>query len=94
MDCAREMRGIASIANAVAPVFAIAWLPAPFVSGARKPTSTESGLSAATSPAWGGATLAITSACQAPPSRVAPACANSASGMPAWAPAPGSTTTS
>ena len=45
IDCAREMRGIASIANAVAPVFAIAWLPAPLVSGARKPTRTESDLS-------------------------------------------------
>ena len=88
------MRGIASIANAVAPVRATAWLPAPLVSGARKPTRTLSVPSAAISPSCGGATFATTSACQAPSPSVAPASANSASGIPAAAPAPGSTTTS
>jgi len=47
------MRGIASIANAVAPLLAIAAVPAPLVSGARKPTSTESALSDRTSSALG-----------------------------------------
>jgi hypothetical protein len=45
IDCAREIRGIASIANAVAPVAAIARAPSAFVSGARKPIRTESPLS-------------------------------------------------
>ena len=40
MDCARLMRGIASIANAVAPVSAIAATPSRSVSGARNPIST------------------------------------------------------
>ncbi len=41
IDWAREMRGIASIANAVAPVAAIACSPSALVSGARKPIRTE-----------------------------------------------------
>ena len=56
------MRGIASIAKAVAPVAASALVPAPLVSGARKPTSTDSPVSAPSSWGWGGATLATTSA--------------------------------
>ena len=41
IDWAREMRGIVSIANAVAPLAAIRSTPSWFVSGARKPISTE-----------------------------------------------------
>ena len=94
IDCAREIRGIASIANAVAPVCASAALPGPFVSGARKPTSTDSAPSRADSSGAGGATFATTSADQAPSPSLAPAASNRASGIPAASPAPGSTTTS
>ena len=56
------MRGIASIANEVAPVAAIALMPGPLVSGPRKPISTDSPVSRAVSSALGAATLATTSA--------------------------------
>src|SRR4051794_21479591 len=87
------MRGIASIANAVAPVAAMAWMPSALVSGARKPISTDSARRWPTSCSVGTPTLAITSAPQGSPD-VAPAPVNRSSGRPAAAPAPGSTITS
>ena len=71
IDWAREMRGIFSIAKAVAPLAAIRSTPSGFVSGARKPISTASPSFAASS-ADGGATLTIASASQGSPV-VAPA---------------------
>src|SRR5262245_32440035 len=84
------MRGIASIANAVAPVCAIACTPSPSVSGARKPTRTCSAFRFGAGP---GATRAMTWAPQGSPI-CAPALANSSSGIPAASPAPASITTS
>jgi hypothetical protein len=73
MDCAREMRGMTSMASAVAPVAAMALLIDPLVSGARKPTSTDSPLRRLTSASSGGATLATRSALQTSGAIVAPA---------------------
>ena len=67
------MRGIVSIASAVAPVAAIACSPSGSPSGLRKPTRIVLGArGCATSAADGGATLATTSAPHGSPS-VAPA---------------------
>src|SRR3954452_18103497 len=87
------MRGIASIAKAVAPVAAIAWMPSALVSGARKPISTDSGRRWPTSGSEGTPTFATTSAPHGSPP-TAPAAVNRSSGRPVAAPAPGSTTTS
>jgi hypothetical protein len=64
IDCAREIRGIASIAKAVAPVRAIAETLSPSVRGARKPISTWSEVRP---PGGPGATRATTSAVQGSP---------------------------
>ena len=66
------MRGIDSIASAVAPVPAIACSPSGLPSGLRKATSVVSAPSFATSSSLGGATLATISAAHGSPS-VAPA---------------------
>ena len=92
IDCAREIRGIASIANAVAPVCAQRRVAGARWSAARGSRPAPSPARAAPTPrASGGATLATTSASHAPSPSVAPAASNSASGIPAAAPAPGST---
>src|SRR4051812_46387968 len=96
IDWAREMRGIASIAKAVAPVAAIA-LAGPFApSGLRKPISTDCLPSLEISPSRGGATLATTSAFQASSAETSftPAASSVPSGMAADSPAPFSTSTS
>ena len=56
------MRGIFSIASAVAPVAAIAARPSGSPNGFRKPTSVVAAASFATSSGDGGATLTITRA--------------------------------
>ena len=73
IDWAREMRGIASIANAVAPVAAIACRPSALVSGARKPIRTVSPPRRWVSSWEGGATLTTASASQTAAPSVAPA---------------------
>ena len=77
IDCARLMRGIASMAKLVAPVAAIARTPSPLVSGPRNPIKVVPEPSRAVSPASGAATLTTTSAPSASPASsviVAPAC--------------------
>ena len=61
IDCARLIRGTASIAKLVTPAAASARTPSPFVSGCRNPISTPSPFSRAVSSAVGGATLTTTS---------------------------------
>ena len=94
IDCAREMRGIVSIASAVAPVAAIASRPVRVRrAGSRKPTSIVPGLSLRH--LRGRRRRDLGDHLGAP--RVAERGARSvyaASGAPARAPAPGSTTTS
>ncbi|COX73094.1 Uncharacterised protein [Mycobacterium tuberculosis] len=67
ITCAREMRGMASSANACTP----AWVSAPIelsaLRGARKPISVCPPRNRPTSAAVGGATLTTTSAAQASP---------------------------
>src|SRR4051812_41610710 len=87
------MRGMASIANAVAPVRASASSPSGLPRGLRKPTNVVVPDSFESSPSDGGATLTTTSAPHGSPI-VAPASVNSSSGTSAATPAPPSTTTS
>ena len=61
IDCARVMRGIASIAKLVTPAVRERPDGVGRVSGARKPTSTEPSASRPISSALGGATFATTS---------------------------------
>ena len=69
IDCARVMRGMASMAKLVTPCEARALAVSPAVRGWRKPISTASRPSLPISSALGGATLATTS-----PDSPAPSC--------------------
>jgi hypothetical protein len=93
IDCARLIRGIRSIASAVAPVAAMAASPSGSPSGLRKPTRIVPARRCVSSCEDGGATFAITSAPQGSPSS-APAATYCSSVAPAASPAPASTTTS
>ena len=79
IDCARVMRGIASMAKLVTPALASARTPSALVSGWRWAISTWPCLSFPISSLLGGATLATTSPEKPSPSE-APASVNSASG--------------
>ena len=74
IDCARVMRGMASIAKLVTPRSASARTVSAAVSGWRKPTSTEPSASRPISSALGGATFTTTSPEKPSPER-APASA-------------------
>src|SRR5215211_524603 len=93
MDCARLIRGIASMAKLVTPASASALTVSALVSGWRKPTRTEPCPRRPISSELGGPTLAITSP-EKPSPIVAPVSVYSASGWWAVSPAPDSTTTS
>ena len=62
IDCARLIRGTASIAKLVAPLAAIARTPSPLVKGPKKPISVLPEPSRTISSAFGAATLTTTSA--------------------------------
>src|SRR3954466_14085992 len=94
MAWAREMRGIASMASAVAPALARARIVSGAPSGFRKPTRTLLAPSFAISSLLGAATLATTSAVQTSSPMVAPASVKRSSAMLAPAPAPDWTRTS
>src|ERR1022692_557867 len=97
IDWAREMRGIDSIAKAVALAAASALVVRGLVSGARKPIRTEPAPSRPISASVGGEILTTTSDCHTSAASAvirAPACAKTASGSSASAPAPFSTRTS
>ena len=97
IDCARLIRGIASIAKLVAPDAAIARIASPPVNGCRNPISTLSDRSRPISSDVGVATLTTTSASYTPAGSStirAPASSYWLSGISAPAPAPRSTTTS
>ena len=94
IDCARVIRGTASIANATTPWACRRAMPSGSVSGSRKPISTMPGRSAATSSAPG---LPTRTTASAPVRRLArstrtmPASSYCPSGYPASTPAPRST---
>src|SRR5947209_5378184 len=94
MAWAREMRGMASMASAVAPAEASARVVSGAPSGLRKPMRTVPEPSREISSLLGAATLATTAPLQTSSLIVAPASSKSASGRRAAAPAPGWTTTS
>ena len=97
IDWAREIRGIASIANAVALASASALVVAGLVSGARKPTRIEPVPSERTCSGSGGAIVTTTSALQTSPASAvtfAPASAKASSSSSASTPAPLCTSTS
>jgi len=90
IDCARLIRGMASIAKLVTPALAIARMPSALVSGPRKPMSTLSESSRPISSALGAATLTTRSAPRATVASsiiCAPASSNAWSGISAPAPA-------
>ena len=93
IDCARVMRGIDSIANAVTPREPRRSMPSWSVSGWRKPISTWPSRSLPTSSSLGLRTLATRSAAHGSPI-AAPASVNASSVNEAAVPAPCSTTTS
>jgi hypothetical protein len=72
IGCARDVRGINSIANEVAPDCASDLTPAASVSGSSNPIRTCSALSRSSSAALGGATVTITSASHGSPTSWAP----------------------
>ena len=93
IDCARVIRGMASIANEVTPAWASPFATSPLVSGWRNPIRTVPSFIRPISSADGGATLATTSP-EKPSPRPAPASSYSPSGTCADSPAPDSSTTS
>ncbi len=94
IDCARLIRGTASMAKLVTPAAAIARTPSPLVNGPRNPISVVSDPSRAISSALGAATLTTTSQSNgASSTSSAPASANASSGISAPAPAPRCTRT-
>src|SRR4051794_23353721 len=94
MDCARVIRGIASIAKLVTPTSASDLASSGLVSGSRKPIRTWPRFRRPTSSAVGGVTLRTTSAAQMSSPTFAPASVYSSSPCDAPSPASGSTTTS
>jgi hypothetical protein len=97
IDCAREMRGIASIAKAVALAADSARVVCGLVSGARKPIRIEPEPSMPTSASLGGEIFTTTSERHTSPASAlirAPACSKVESGSSAPSPAPLCTSTS
>ena len=95
IDCARVMRGMASMAKDVTPASASALAVSGAVSGWRKPISTLPSRRRPISSSLGGATLATTSPAKPWPAvTLAPASSKAESGMWEDSPAPGSSTTS